>query len=196
MFAPDTKIKPAFPATKGKQPKYFDTYYPLLSSVVTPGYADLTVITQGVQQSERVGELIKLIKAEVSLTAANFTSDEFASMRMVTFLWKQDNAISTPGSGSILEDPLTWSTLSPYNWQGRQKYRVLTDRIYALVGGTLNTSKTFVVDKFEIDLSGIVTQFNGTATTGTDHIYFFHMSDSALPPSPTARLHIRVWYSD
>jgi len=177
------------------QLKYIDTHVVAVSPNVTPVSVDLSAIAQGVAQSQRVSETVMFERADVCLQYTQSTADFYASVRVVMFIWNQNNTSIVPGPNSVLENPATTATLSMYNWQGRQEYQILADHVSQVSGSAaFITTRSYVLDKFVVPLGGRRAMYDGSALTGSKHLYLLYMSDSALPPNPTLTFLVRLWY--
>lgn len=180
-----------------KEIKYFDTYLSATNSTTTVGYQQLTTIPQGVGQSNRLGDTVWLQKVDVRVNLTTANTDIFSTMRWGIFHWKQNTASVTPGATSIYESAATFGTLSPANFQGRQYYDLVLDRIENMVGTAgAPTTSSQVISGYSVNLLNRRLDFEVGATTGTGHIYFVNYSDSALVPHPVYTMHWRVWYYD
>lgn len=178
-----------------RQLKYYDIQ--VVGSVVAlASYNILSTIPQGVAQSQRVGDKVRLVRASIHLNISTANSDVFNTVRLIWFRWIPNTASLTPGSGSILENPTTQGVLSHYNYEGRKEYQILKDELLSMTGtGTNPTVNSNIVQRFNIPLNFDVV-YNVSATTGTCHLYCLNMSDSAVTPYPELNYWCRLWYLD
>jgi len=177
------------------QLKYFDTAY---SGGVTtaPTYFSVSLVPQGVSQSQRIGDFIIAERFEVRGNFVQTNSDIISSTRLLLFNWLPNTAVLLPGSTSILENPGSVTINSFYNYEGRQEYIVRHDVTYRLSGlATAPTQSSNLSASFTISNIGKIV-YNLAATNGTHQLYFLVLSDSAILPYPAVYLNCRLWYYD
>jgi len=182
---------------KTRTVKYFDTYLNGQNSTTTLGYQGLSPVPQGIGQSQRVADTIWIDSVDVRFNATTANADIFATMRWGLFIWWQNTNSVTPGTTSILESTATFGTLSPFNFEGREYYSVMLDKFENFTGtATAPTVNSQINHIFRKKLSGHRLDFEVAATTGTGHLYFYNVSDSALAPHPVYSIQFRIWYYD
>jgi len=182
---------------KSRVIKYFDTFLNNQSSTSTVGYSDITVVPQGVAQSQRVADTIWVQRIEIRGSMVLANADGYGIMRWGVFIFKQNTASITPGSGTVWESAATYSVYSPYNFEGREYITMLIDRAENLIGSsTVYTDRTQIVIMEQLNRLNHRVDFELGLTTGSGHIYFVNVSDSAVVPHPTYFMEFRVWYYD
>jgi hypothetical protein len=162
------------------------------SSVNSTGsLTKLTTIPQGLTDSSRVGDQVEVFKLSIIGCLQNSSSDLTNTCRLILFRWEQDDSSAAPASVSdILQ---TASPYSPYNRDNlrARKFIVLYDKV--LCTGLQGPS----ISKFEKDVGcNFKIKFQGSANTGTSHIYALQVSDSTAIPDPQMQWVARTWYHD
>jgi hypothetical protein len=179
-----------------KQLKYFD-YYNTVSSTITIGYDPITSIPQGATQGERVGDMIFLDHTDYTIHYTTANADIFNIARVIVFQWNPPSGSLAPGTTSILEDPNTFGVHSPYNYEGRQDYRILYDRSFALSGvASAPTINSNIIVRGSINNNYRRVVFNSGTISGTHKTYFLHLSDSSVAPNPALIIQFRTFYYD
>jgi len=177
--------------------KYFDTYSSGVNSTTTVGYLDVSAITQGIAQGQRISDTLWIASIDCRFNITTANTDIFSVMRHALFIWKQNSNSVTPGATSIFEDAATWGIVTPENFEGRGYYSVIFDRAENLVGtagAPTPTSQILTYNKYE--LRGHRVDFEKASTAGTGKLYWVNFSDSVLAPHPVYTLHFRIWYYD
>lgn len=178
------------------QIKYYDSSI-FAALGTTPGYQDLTNIPQGSAQQQRVADTIFVDRIEVRSTFEQATSDVYNVCRNIIFAWKPNTASLTPGTTSIIEDPVTFIVWSPLNYEGRQEYHIIKDMLFPIVGTTsAPTNITAVTQIYTLRMKNHRVQYNKGVTTGTNHIFWMNLTTSAIAPHPMYNVVFRVWYRD
>lgn len=175
--------------------KYFD-FYTTGASTTTFASAIVSAVPQGVGQSHRLVDTVLLDRMDVRMYFTSSSSDVTNVIRLSLFHWIPNTSALLPGATSYYEDPSTFGVRTPLNFEGRRDYRTITDRIISLVGTDTNPTNTYTKQyNASINLKGRI-DFNLGLTTGYNHIYITHFSDSAITPFPTVTAQIRIWYTD
>jgi len=191
--------------------KYFD-YSILGATSIAPspvGYSIITSIPQGAAQKQRVSDVVELVGVDLRINLSSFNSDVFVHIRWCLVIWKQNSQSVGPGDTSIYENPFPpatpgFSVYSPFNYEGREYYSIVSeDNIANLIGynntlGTVAgvTDSTSVTTVRRYPLRGHQIQFGLGLTSATGHIYFVNYSDSVLLPHPVYNVVFRTWYYD
>jgi len=154
----------------------------------TGATARLTAIPQGDTDSSRQGDHVKLLKGEL-ISAASY-SDTTNCLRLIIYRWNQDDSSSAPTVSDILQTTSPYSPLNRDNERAR-KFDVIVDHQYVVS----NVGQG--VDKFRCSMN-LKSQiaFQATATSGTGHLYYFVVSDSAGVPHPSLSFIWRTYYTD
>jgi len=177
--------------------KYFDTYLNGQNSTTTIGYSNISLMPQGIAQSQRLADTAFVSKLDVRFNATTANADIFATMRWGVFIWWQNTNSVTPGTTSIYESVATYGTLSPFNFEGREYYSILFDHFENFTGtATAPTVNSQINRVFTHKLGNHRIDYEQAATTGTGHLYFVNVSDSAIAPHPVYSIEFRVWYYD
>lgn len=155
------------------------------------GLYDLTNMGQGDTNETRNGNKIKprWIDARLNVEAA----DNINTMRLIFFQW---HALATPTPDEILDPTLvgaTWGPFTPIKIPGGM-FRILSDRTYLVENG----SGGAVHAKANVRLSPNLRdcEYEGTGTTGPEHVYLLAISDSGVSPHPPLTGVVRVAYTD
>lgn len=153
----------------------------------------LASIPQGNQDSQRVGDKLKLKDIDVRFELKLGTSPN--KFRVLVYQWHDMSGASSPLPISILENTGTVdSPLQPYIWSNKSQYTILRDKTY-----NLETSvSTMVTDRFFIK-RGFRKQVNftvGSSTLQTNGIFLLAITDDGAVTYPTLAFHSRVRYTD
>lgn len=148
-------------------------------------YSLINGIDQGAAQGQRTGTRIKskYIDWYVSATQAG-TGTTPQSIRIVMFIDRQPNGAAPTTAQLIVNTTAGQQFISPFNINGKERYKVLLDRIYYLerMGGATDTrvQKSY---KGRINLRKYMSIYNGSGTTvasiNTGAIYFGYVGDVA-----------------
>jgi hypothetical protein len=177
--------------------KYIDNYYILSNSTATITYFAQSNPSQGIAQSNRTGDTIWLREMEFKASFVQANSDVYSHCRLFFFTWKQNNASTVPGQGSIIENAPTYSVYSPLNFEGRAYFKVYYDYLVPLAGSATNPTAISCVDKSDVvNLGETRVDFVSGAITGTGILYVGWYSDSSATPYPLQSLVTRTWYYD
>lgn len=169
--------------------KIFDYQsYNNISSV--PFLQDLSQVAQGTLVTNRIGDTVKPTHLDIRYvyTVADVTN----LMRLIIFKWHPDDASDAPQANEILEDTTTsYACISPYKWQDRERFTVLYDHKFTFATPSVIQREFSKTIKLRGNLS-----FNGTGLTGSSHIYFLLVSDSAAALHPQCLFYSRLYYKD
>lgn len=176
--------------------KYFDTQFTGSISNSFTQSNNLTNITQGVGQLQRVGNevILKSIQGKMHFIVGDTTN----LVRVTIVKWHEDSGVcGIPTYQSILQSTVSLPTdiLSAYHVENSPSYDILFDRTFVLNTAAANTSK---VIKFYVPLKGRNQKisFNDSAITGTGKLYLLFISDSAGIPHPLIDMYFRTRYTD
>lgn len=168
--------------------KFHDTAINAGQSTVG-GLYDLTNMGQGDTQETRTGNKIKprWVDARFDITSG----DSVNTMRLIFFQW---HATATPAADDILDPTQYAATYGPYCPLKIPSglFRVLSDRTYAVE----NTGPVHVKAHVHIRAEMRECEFEGTGTTGPEHIYMLAISDSSAVTHPNLVGVVRVGYTD
>lgn len=197
-FAPRKVAKIAQKVVQRNQElKYYVLSYAAATQNATSTITDLLVPTQGVPDTSRVGDRIKLASTMwicYSVTvAANITSTR---CRVILFQWHPSSQLAIPTAANILLVGPTGAidTFSPYIHDLRSQFKILYDKVHTL------SSVTNYEDgvKRNISLKGASKQcqFYGAGTNSTNVIYALFISDQVGGNSPTIEFQSKIWFRD
>jgi hypothetical protein len=162
------------------------------SSVNSTGnLTKLSTIPQGTSDSNRIGDQAEVFQVSIKGCAQNSSADLTNAIRFILFRWEQDDSSAAPAA--VTDILQTASPFSPYNRDNlrARKFIVLYDKL--LCTGLQGPSTV----KFEKDVKvNFKIKFQGSANTGTSHIYAAQVSDSSAIPDPGMAWIARVWYHD
>lgn len=189
---------------RGIELKFFDT---AVSSniadptITSPTPAVLSAITQATTASTdnvRVGDRVVFKKFTYRFTLT--FADNFNRCRVIFFQWKPS---STPVPSNILLNGVSGAIdmTSQYSHDFRTQYKILSDRMYTLIGnGLAATNPLTPVSAFTV--AGSFNkyrkqgQYAASTTTGTNQIYVMAFSDSLAVPHPAFALYARQYFTD
>jgi len=182
---------------KKRTVKYFDTDLLAVSSTTTVSSTALSIIPQGVTQSERVADTVFIQRVDIRMNLTTANADVFNLARFIFFIWWQNSASVSPNPNSIVESSATYGPYSMLNFEGREYFSVLRDITFNMTGVVASptpNSQHFYTDA--ITLSDHRIDFNTGVTNGTGMIYLQNYSDSSVAPWPEFNLVVRFYYSD
>lgn len=170
--------------------KYHTAYY-VPSSIPNNGLiTNLVDIPQGVLDTERIGDQIRL--ATITFRYVVTVGDSFNFLRLIIFQFKANNSLN-PGVSAILNGTSP-TYLSQYSVDNNQIFQILYDRTHRL--DTDDPAKV-VIGKCNMKYCKRKLQFQaGSNTIGTGMIYALAISDSAQAPHPGIIGEFNFWYSD
>jgi len=157
----------------------------------------LTVIQQGVAQSQRIADTVFLNRMDLRMSVIWGDSTNIARFTIIKYLI--DTSITPPSMGEIY-DQFTMAPYCPFSFENRKYYRVLYDKTWSLTGplatSTTLSSKSCFVDVSSLGLGSSRIDFDAGAPSGTGHIFGLWSSDSSIAPYPTFTGIFRFWYFD
>lgn len=161
------------------------------SAISTTGaVTSISLIVQGLDYNNRVGDSIKLQRVEFRTRWTVGTgTGTFCRTLLVRDL---DNYGTKPAISDVLQ---AVSVLSPKNYLNSDRFSILYDEL-----GTLNQSDTNSVSVFESPHEGHIKYLGTTAadaSSGKGAMYLMFLSNEAAGvTSPTVVLHSRLYYTD
>jgi len=187
--------------------KFFDTYLPNTITSTVQLFSS-TIIPQGVAQSQRIGEKVKIVGYDVEIIAnygfnsSLFAQDIFDNLRISHIRWKPSTTLTLPAGIAIYQSTASYGVMSPFSVENKPNFTVLEDFNPWVVGyydstavGAVPTSKSLWKIRYRKKCNHPLI-FTGAATTGAGHLYFLFLSDSTLAPHPAIQFMIRIWYTD
>lgn len=183
--------------SKAIEQKHTDATWTAVPQSSTCAFLAITsLITQGVQYLQRIGDKIRLkkLKIRVQLDAA----DSSNAFRIIVFRWKQDTSTVAPTAADLLDlqyaDGTQYCYLNPEGALVEKKpYEILWDKTYELILGT----NTAVRNVFKtINLKDALLQFRGTSVNGVGHLYVMTVSDSGTATHPSITGVCTTYFTD
>jgi len=160
----------------------------------------LSIIAQGDTDTERDGDQLTL--SSVNVRGRVHVGDTTNKVRIIFYQWRP---VSTPIISDILTagvDGSTIDTFSLYNHDKRSQFKILSDKTYVLAGfGTSAsphgpaTEKYFTLT-FNKKLIKKLQYTNGSATVGSNQVWYLAISDSAATPNPLLSMKVRFNFYD
>jgi len=192
--------------------KAFDTTTNSFTVSTAGSVAKLTTVTQGVTRQTRVGDRLKKkqlafkYSVQVGATGLIAAADQYNTVRVIIFMWTQDDGLAAPVVANILTTTPTNKSLAMYNYDTDHDYKILYDRSHVVYNTPLwngaavqwnhGDGGTFCNDRvMTIDLKGDI-EFDADSSFGTGHIYALFISDSAFAPNPTCEFVSRLLFED
>lgn len=176
------------------------------------------ITTVGAQQGQRVGRKIYLkkivFKAEIQASSSSFiSSDQYNTVRIILFRWKEDTSSATPTLADILDDSsssVAYSTMFPYNFNKSDQYKILYDKVIkvsplpvyngsGIVYSSSGPWQTKIIGKdiFGMKMGNKVIHYdNDINGHGKEKVYALFCADSTLTPDPTVNWAGQLIYED
>lgn len=157
----------------------------------------LTNVTQGVGDSDRIGDTLTPIRLNFRYTL-NY-GDTYNNVRVILFRWKPAAAISGafPNGNQILNVAgMTVAEnfpLAPYNRDLVDQYTILYDRTHTL--NSVNSINA-ISKKVSLKLSKKEIRFTAATSDHSRGIWLFAISDSAGVPNPGLIFTSELLYTD
>jgi len=183
---------------ENKELKTFDSN----SSAFTVGSAAtltlLSGIAQGVTSANRIGDEVVLVSLEITYEIVQANTDIYSNTRVLVFQWFPNTTLVAPVLASILYNTAAIGLYSQYNWQYRDQYHVLYDKIHSQAGLATSvassTNMSVLLHRLTNFRKGI--KFAPGVTTGSNHLYFLFISDSSIAPFPVGNFASRLLFRD
>jgi len=190
LFQPQPPVEGRIARQSFLELKYLDNYNNTTSSSAG-AVADFCAVPQGNTDITRSGDMISLHSFEWTVNFSLVTAGDNTNIcRFIVFQWHGDTAVDVPVIGSILN--FTAYPISAFAHDNVQKFHVLVDEIIDLsLQGPANVTRRGVVTRFKRDC-----RFIGGGTTGTDHLFVAHISDSGAVPHPNITFYTRTNFYD
>jgi len=174
---------------KQKQDKYLE--YNLQTTVSnTVAFVDISsTIVQGITESQRIGNQVRLKRAKLRYNVASADTTNF--MRFIVFRWKVSTTSDTPSDAEL------WLPNSSFQWYSQflptkpSRFQVIFDKTVALSAQGPSCAN------YEVDIPlNWNCAYDTSVNTGKDHLYFAYISDSAAPAHPAMSLNMLLHYHD
>lgn len=154
---------------------------------------DLTAISQGTADSNRIGDKLTPKRMEIRLNVPDALAGTF---RFIIFRWK---ATSVPIPGDILKPAhvnTQYAPLAPYFHDQRSQFNILYDS-GVLSQGSVNASKTFTFNK-SMKMANKDVKYTAAGTAGSGKIYLLSINDGdpLISSPPQLSYIVRLTYTD
>jgi hypothetical protein len=176
----------------GPEVKVVDLFQNQTSITSAGTIQNLSAMTQGVAQSQRVGDRCSL-EAMALKYCFYPNSTNGNAVRIVLFQWLQNNSVTVPTSALVLQyNTVAYASLAPYQFTGAKDelFAIVYDKLHSIDPGS-----SPAIGQAEISLKGRDVSFDQAATTGIGHIYSLIISDAAAS-APTFSCTTRLLYRD
>jgi len=182
----------------GKTLKFFDSTYTTYTPSTSGVLQNLTTISQGVTESNRVGDICHLKHLVVNYNCNAANADVFSSVRVVIFQWRSNIALIAPVVTDIFQIAADGiGAMFDVNYS--DMFTILYDKLHSFSGTfTAPTASSNQNWAGYIDLTKANCKINFAAgsATGSNFIYLLAISDSAIAPFPNLVLKSRVFFYD
>ena len=176
--------------------KYYDILTPTTSVSTLATNFDITGISQGVQQGQRIGNSMRVLSIKFNWWAT--VSDPTNVIRLIVWTYKSNSALTSPSSSIILANGSSGAitqTDSQYNYVNRKDYKIHLDKSFNL-STAANPLEALQV-RINIPQKYQQVDFSGDGvTTGSNHLIWTVISDSGAVAHPTVVGTVRVFYQD
>lgn len=176
--------------------KYVDWNFASTAIDATGATTDLCAIAQGVTQSQRVGNSIRLLS--VKINGSVYAGDTVNVVRFIFWSYKMNSGNATPTIVFPLSVGSSGATAQPdsqYNFAQKKIYKILHDRQFC-VSTAANPLESFIA-RFNVPSKVAELDFNPPSlTTGTNHVFLSVVSDSAVATHPYFLGTIRLFFTD
>jgi len=186
---------------KTTEPKFLNINATQTIAVQTPTITHLSPIAQGITDSTRIGDELRLDKMYIRAFIGANAPRNF--IRVIFFQWKPDDTTAPPTSADILlvGSSGTQDYTSQYNHDKRYLYKILIDHTFTLVGNgaadtypNQDTSIQFHQWFHKFSLTKL--QYDAAAITGTNQLYIMYMGDQNGASAPYLFYTIKLLYHD
>jgi len=158
----------------------------------------LSNMAQGVGRSQRVGDSASLIGLNMTYEIVQLNADIYSDTRVIIFQWFPNTALLVPVLADILQNTAAIGLYSQYNWENRDQYRILYDRLHSQSGlatAPTSTSNESVLNR-RVGVQRKLMEFAIASTTGSNQLYVLWISDSSIAPFPIINFTSRVKFTD
>lgn len=158
----------------------------------------LTALSQGVTDSDRIGDKVNLdyYSARITLVGDNGTSAPFYQrVRTIIFQWFPDDGASAPTAATIINGG-TSHIFGYYNTNQTSNFKVLYDKKQVMSNEPANPSFENV-QEINIRKSEVKPiKFAGTVTNASNHLYLLIMTNNGSVDPVTGVFNGRMRYAD
>jgi len=182
---------------KVKVVKYLEVLATGVTMTTSGAFLDITAITQGPSQNERIADTVWIQSIDFSLGVTTANADVFNLARITFIKWKQSSVTALPTTLSVFSN---WSNAlvhSFLNFERRADYAVVTDNKMNLTGlATVPTINSQHLIERRISMNSSRIDYDQGVTSGVGKVYVFFGSDSSALPFPVININFRIWYYD
>jgi hypothetical protein len=173
---------------------YVDNFITPRNVTTTLTYFRFNVPSQGLAANQRLADNVNYVRHEVKFTLTTANVDIFNRVRLVLFIFRENDAFISPTTQSVLSDPTLQGVLSPLSYEHRNQYTLLYDELFNLTGtASAPTINSQINRNFTIRRKSTAQMDYGT-TAGIGNIYLGYLSDSALAPFPVMSFSLRSFF--
>ena len=181
--------------TKKEEIKYVDWNFASSSISSTGSTTDLCAIAQGANQSQRIGNQLRLLSFKIigNVIAADTTN----TIRFVFWTYKQNSGNSTPDLNFVMNYGSSAVSVQPdsqYMYPQKKTYKILHDRMFSL-STAANPIEQYII-RVPVPPSVADIDFNPGSNTGVNHMFLSVVSDSVAATHPSFTGTIRLFYAD
>lgn len=165
-------------------------------------FYDLCVTAQGLTDSTRVGDNIKIEKLDVKMQLDANSTFRTGTVRVFMFQWHADNSISTPLNTDLFMASISGFTdsCSPPNEDNKKgkKWTMLYDKTYSMCNVTADSSIKNLRFSCPLKFARKKLQYVIGSGQGYDHIYIGMIADKPAvgTNSVLAAYTTRLYYRD
>lgn len=185
--------------------KYIDCLNQVLTGIQNNGTIfSISNPSQGAGQAQRVGDSITIKKIVIRYSCVGY--DPTNLMRVIVFKWLNDNAVSSPATGYIMDNGWLGQDTAPladYNFNNiaGHDFVVCYDKLHTLSNNAAGAAPGSTVRAGKIVLTGKKLhkpkiEYNAGLTTGEGMYYLLVISDSGVAGHPKFNAAGRTTYID
>lgn len=175
--------------------KFVDWNFASTSISATGATTDLCAISQGANQSERIGTSIRVLGLKIN--GSVYAGDSTNVVRFLLWSYKMNTGNSPANLSFPLANGSSGVSVQPdsqYNYPQKKIYKILHDRQFC-VSTAANPVESYI-QRVNIPSKIADMDFNPGATAGTNHIHLSVVSDSVAVTHPYFLGTIRMFYTD
>lgn len=185
--------------TSRQEKKFFISNTSSWPVSTTPSVFQLSVIPQGDTDTSRDGDRLMITKVYVR-GYWTFSNDLYNTIRLIFFQWKPN---TTPAATDILlaGPSASVDTVSQYNHDNRQLYKIMWDKFYHIEGNGTTSSQPLTstgIRPFHaiLHMPNKQLQYVAGSTTGTNQFYYLAVTDSSVTSDPTLTMSVKFMFTD
>lgn len=181
-------------------------------SQLAPFVGPFIDIPQGDQDTQRDGDRLKLknfmFRYSITLPSVPLSSDRLCHVRFIFFQWKPNDFLPPVAANILIAGPA--GALGPYsfyNWDGRQQYKILYDRVHKMsqaitpaLGPTAviqnEDSAHYRTGRVKMTKTNTQIQYSAGSINCTNMIYLLVVTDSTAISAPNFVMSTRSTYTD